>query len=67
MWAFAFFSIPYLEKNIRFPYGHPTTIQSGQIQAYQVDQLLDTTGLDSQTTPADITGCDLYTCSDTHV
>ena len=24
-WAFAFFSIPYPEKNIRLPYGHPTT------------------------------------------
>ena len=39
----------------------------GQIQAYQVDQLLETTGLDSQITPAGIMGCDLYTCLDIHV
>ena len=26
MWAFAFFSILYPEKNIRLPHGHPTTL-----------------------------------------
>lgn len=25
LWAFAFFSILYPEKNIRLPHGHPTT------------------------------------------
>ena len=48
--AFASFSIPYPEKNIRFPHGHPTT-SSGQFWAYQVNQLLDTIRLGSPITP----------------
>ena len=48
--AFASFSIPYPEKNIRFHHGHPTT-SSGQFWAYQVNQLLDTIRLGSPITP----------------
>ena len=51
--AFAFFSIPYPKKNIRFPHGHPTT-SSGQFWAYQVNQLLDTIRLGSPITPTGI-------------
>ena len=55
LWAFAFFSILYPEKNIRFPHGHPTTqIKCGQIWAYQVSQLLDTIRLGSPSTPTGI-------------
>lgn len=54
MWAFAFFSIPYPEKNIRFPHGHPTTHMCGQFWAYQVNQLLDTIRLGSPITPTGI-------------
>ena len=67
MWAFAFFSILYPEKNIRFPHGHPTTSKSGQFWTYQVDQLLETIRLGSPSTPVGIMGCDLYTCQGTHV
>ena len=67
MWAFAFFSILYPEKNTRFPHGHPTTSRSGQFWTYQVDQLLDTIRLGSPSTPVGIVGCDLYTCLGTHV
>ena len=67
MWAFAFFSILYPEKNIRFPHSHPTTSRSGQFWTYQVDQLLETIRLGSPSTPVGIMGCDLYTCQGTHV
>ena len=49
--AFASFSIPYPEKNIRFPHGHPTTRMCGHFRAYQVNQLLDTIRLGSPITP----------------
>ena len=58
MWAFAFFSIPYPEKNIRLPHGHPTTYKCGQFWAYRVNQLLDTIRLGSPSTPTGIVGCD---------
>jgi len=58
MWALAFFSILYPEKNIRLPHGHPTIQhQYGQIRAYRVNQLLDTIRLGSPTTPTGIAGC----------
>ncbi len=41
--------------------------RSGQFWTYQVDQLLDTIRLGSPSTPVGIMGCDLYTCSRTHV
>ena len=49
--AFASFSIPYPEKNIRLPHGHPTTRMCGHFRAYQVNQLLDTIRLGSPITP----------------
>ena len=52
--AFASFSIPYPEKNIRFPHGHPTTHMCGHFRAYQVNQLLDTIRLGSPITPTGI-------------
>ena len=52
--AFASFSIPYPEKNIRFPHGHPTTRMCGHFRAYQVNQLLDTIRLGSPITPTGI-------------
>ena len=61
MWAFAFFSIPYPEKHIRFPHGLPTTILLvDPLWAYRVNQLLDTIRLGSPTTPADILSCVSY-------
>ena len=52
--AFASFSIPYPEKNIRLPHGHPTTRMCGHFRAYQVNQLLDTIRLGSPITPTGI-------------
>lgn len=52
--AFASFSIPYPKKNIRLPYGHPTTRMCGHFRAYQVNQLLDTIRLGSPITPTGI-------------
>ena len=49
--VFASFSIPYPEKNIRLPHGHPTTRMCGHFRAYQVNQLLDTIRLGSPITP----------------
>ena len=49
--AFASFSIPYPEKNIRLPHGHPTMRMCGHFRAYQVNQLLDTIRLGSPITP----------------
>ena len=52
--AFASFSIPYPEKNIRLSHGHPTTRMCGHFRAYQVNQLLDTIRLGSPITPTGI-------------
>ena len=52
--AFASFSIPYPEKNIRLPHGHPTTRMCGHFRAYQINQLLDTIRLGSPITPTGI-------------
>ena len=52
--VFASFSIPYPEKNIRLPHGHPTTRMCGHFRAYQVNQLLDTIRLGSPITPTGI-------------